>query len=141
MCMSPEKDHNSTLVWNFYIRFSAHQTWINCTIPRTKSHPTNEMTQAPFCHVLAQMSLPWACNLCTAIESEVELLLVVSLATCMHCPNTSSVTNPTVLFTVLFSCSLSLITSLYFFQQQVACIDLLTASSIRALLLCGTIIQ
>ena len=140
MCMPQEKDQNSTLAWNFYIRFPAHQTWINCTIPRTKSNPTKKMTQAPFCHVLAQMSLPWACNHSIAIESEEELLLVVSPATCMQCPNTSfchqhySTVHSIVLFSVTYHFPL------YFFQQQVACIDLLTASSLRAHLLCGTII-
>ena len=88
------------------------RTFWPCAVPN--KFPVGIKTnQALFCHALAQISFLWACSNCMAIESEVELLLVVSPATCMHCPNTSSVTNTTVLFTVLFSCSLSLIIFLF----------------------------
>ena len=140
--MSQEKDHNSTLAWNFYIRFSAHQTWINCTIPRTKSNHTNKNDTStllpcarPNEFAVGMQSLHcrriWSGTLSCGITCHLH-----ALSKHIFChQHYSTVHSIVLLFSVTYNFPL------YFFQQQVACIDLLTASSLRALLLCGTIIQ
>ena len=141
MGMFHETGHNSTLAWNFYIRFSAHQAWINCTIPRTKSHPTNKMTStllscaSPNDFAVRMQSLRchriWSGTLSCGITCHLH-----ALSKHIFCHQHYSIVHSIVL---LFSVTYHF--PIYFFQQQVACIDLLTASSLRALLLCGTIIQ